>query len=285
VLNINIVIYVVLTALSIVFIDKLGIVLDPMVSLFYMALFATLFFNLISFKTIKSVYIRCYQQKALYLLVAITVGINWLCSISAPTMSDPFIYIAAYFITLSMSGFVAELIKKNQHHYTKNIIGLIVFTLCLVLLYRHYSVLAGRSVAVGIVYGIVSGVSAYFYALFSNKLCISACLSSAQILAVRFWPLLAVFMALDLYKGNLLVGLPDILILIGMSFLCLIIPIFFLQQAIKNIGVTNYAIAASATPVCTFLLYSSYIQQFNAINFLISTLITLVLVTLKLFQK
>src|SRR3990167_11237112 len=111
----SVILYMVLTALSFTFIDKLGDYVNPIFSLFCMTICATIWFNLINYKNLKNMYVKCINHKTLYLLLAITIGINWMCAIFAPNKSDPFVYIAACFMSSAICGLVLN--KNSQHKH------------------------------------------------------------------------------------------------------------------------------------------------------------------------
>lgn len=263
--------YVVLSAISFVFIDKVGSKIDPMLLLFMMVCISMLWFHAINIAKLKHIYSACLNDAWRFLWVMIFIGVNWLCSIYAPSNADPFIYLAANFVSQAMAGYIDNFIK------TKTKVALISFALLavsLVILYYNYHILAGRSVAIGIWLGVLGGFVGYFYSMLSARFQLKAQLSSTQVLAVRFW-LLLIGLGLYLeYRHQVIrCSVTEFVTLVGMAFLCLIIPIYFLQQALKKNGAQFIAKYAARTPLVIFILYSLSQREFNLGNFMVCLII------------
>lgn len=272
----------VFTAVSFTFIDKMGDLINPLFSLFFMALCATIWFNLVNYKNLTSLYKKCTQHKLSYLLVAFTIGINWLCSIFAPNKSDPFVYLAAGFMTIAICGFVSNP-KKSRFHFYIEWICAVLLVACMISMHYSYTMHHNKSTDIGLVLGIISGISGYYYIVLSNKFSKSANFSSSQILALRFWPLI-IILGIFIFSRHLASSLTwdSVFILLFMSFLSLIIPVFFLQQAITKFSASKLSVTLCITPVLTFFIYSISIKKLNIVNLGISLLITLVLILSKL---
>lgn len=109
-------VYVVLTAISFVFIDDLGDYINPFISLLCMAIIATVWFNLVNLKCLTNIYRLCIKNYKIYLMVTLLISINWLASITAPHYSDPFIYLSVYFMVLAICGFIARYFETKLNN-------------------------------------------------------------------------------------------------------------------------------------------------------------------------
>lgn len=279
-------IYVTLTSIAFVFIDKIGQRINSMLLLFMMALITMLWFHVINFGKIKQIYVACFTNVWLFLSLMIFIAINWICSIYAPSAADPFIYLAANFISQAIFGYVHVFIKTKSK---TSLLSMIALVICLIILYNNYEILDGRSIDVGMLLGGISGLMGYVYAIFSGKMHQRTDLSSTQILAVRFWFLvigLGIFIGYNYQLIHL--SLTNFFITIGMAFITLIIPIYFLQQTIKKNGAQVMAKMAARVPLVVFVLYSLSQLKFNWGNFVVCIAITIALRIpdlVKLFKK
>ena len=224
--------YAVFTATSIVFIDKLAEAIDPLVSLLFMVSGASIWFNLINFRHLARLYTICCSNHRAYFLIALVISINWIASIYAPHYGDPFIYLAIYFIILSICGLLASYWQSKSNIYL--ISCAILFITCIMLGF-FYKIDPDRNITIGFTLGIIGGISAYIYAFLSNKFIRKNGFTSSQLLAIRFLPLnLLLFFFLKFKHLSFNLHIHNIIFLIITTFISLIIPVYFYQQAIKN---------------------------------------------------
>ncbi|MCC2625707.1 MAG: hypothetical protein K0R14_1580 [Burkholderiales bacterium] len=272
---INVILYMVLTAISFTFIDKLGNVVNPLISLFFMSIYATIWFNAVNYKHLKQIYLKCCSQnRLLYIIVAINVGINWLCSIFAPHKSDPFIYLSVTFVTMAICGLVATQKETKTQFFIEW--GCIMLLASSVVLLRYgYEIHYNKNTDTGLILGCISGVTTYYYAVFSNKYSKENNFSSSQMLALRFWPLIIGLGCFILFRHITFTFTWHItFILLIISFLALIIPVYFLQKAIITIKTNSLSVILAITPVITFFIYSISIKKLNLTNLVVCLVIT-----------
>jgi len=267
--------YVVLTAISFVFIDKIGDHINPLFSLFVMSLIASIWFNIINVETIKHTYKACFNNKSLYFSMTFFIGINWLCSIYAPNRADPFVYLATVSAIRAMCGFIKLFIDHKSKH---SLLSVLLLAISLLILYKHYQMLGTKNIDIGIGLGILSGISGYYYLTTSYRLSIQNNLSSTQLLAIRFWPLVLSLGLFIIYQYSFSLGFNNFIILVFMAFITLIVPIYFYQQAIGKLGVISTILTVSFVPPCAFIIYVLYNHHFKPINFVVCLIITLALI-------
>jgi drug/metabolite transporter (DMT)-like permease len=265
--------YVVVSSISFVFIDKVGSKIDPLLLLFMMTCISMLWFHAINIAKLSQIYVACLNNFSIFLAMTVFIGINWLCSIYAPSSSDPFIYLSANFVAQVMIGYTDNFIKTKSK---LALISFILLAVALIILYYNYHISAGRNLALGMELGIIAGMMGYFYSVCSAKLQHLANLSSTQILAVRFWLLLiGLGFFLEHQQHGIHLSITDFFIIITMAFLCLIIPIYFLQQTVKKYGSQFAAIGSARVPLIVFILYSLSQKEFNLGNFMVCLAITI----------
>lgn len=278
----DILLYALFTAVSFTFIDKLDDAINPYILLFMMTLLASMFFNAINYKTIKKTYKVCWKHKSIYLAMTIAVGANWLCSIFAPNLADPFIYLAFGFLSASICGFIF-MKKETAFDVIIHVICILIFVMVILHTYLYYDIKKTRSLDIGLVLGIISGVCLYVYAHFSSVLAKKCDLSATQVLAVRPWPLL-LYIIIIILKDHISFSVVkshfDMIVL--MSVMTLVLPIYYLQSAIKKLGATKFSVFASMTPGVTFIVYSLDTRHMSKINLEIALIITAVLVFSKI---
>ncbi|MCE3269524.1 MAG: hypothetical protein K0R49_1778, partial [Burkholderiales bacterium] len=264
--------------MSFTFIDKLGNFVNPIISLFFMSIIATIWFNLINYKNLKSIYTNFLRNKRIFLMLSSMVGLNWLCSIFAPHKSDPFIYLSATFIVMAICGLVFKP-KKSKIHFYIEWISIILLISCMLLLRYNYAIHHTKDIDIGLILGTSAGITSYYYAVFSEKYSRLNSFSSSQILALRFWPLIIV-LGCHIFIRHIPISFTWNMfsVLLLMSFLTLIIPVFFLQQAIIRMKTNNLSFMLAMTPVITFIIYTVSIWKLNWTNFVICLLITLTLI-------
>lgn len=284
---IDAIIYCVFTAVSFVFIDKMGDHINPYLSLFVMTLIACIFFISINYKHLKLMGRTIIDNKTLYLIMCHMVGINWLCSIFAPHLADPFIYLSVLFIVTSILGLIF-IPKKNQAESLVHCALSIILMLLIIFIFMKYNILDGKNISLGIILGIIAGVTTYLYGLFSNKLSTRSSLSPSQVLGIRFIPLIIV-LSIIIFQPNSQIEISlkpnDSYIILFMAFISLIIPAYFLQVSFKKIGVMESALILGLIPGISFALYSIAIQYFIWINFFIALITTAVLILVKILPK
>lgn len=270
--------YCLFTAISFTFIDKLDDSMNPFISLFFMSIMSSLFFNTINYKHIKKMFRACINNKISYLIMGLSISINWLSSIFAPNVSDPFIYLTISFTTMAIFGFV--FIKKNKAiDYYVCSLSILALVLTLAYLHVHYYMDKSRSLNFGFIIGIISGIAAYAYGYSSNKLAKDSEMNALQTLAVRFWPLIILLFVIIKYKHiSISISLSDFNILLFMSVFTMIVPNYFNQSSLIKLGVAKRSMFIIITPLLTFIIYSLSMKNFNIENSILAIIITLVLV-------
>ena len=272
--------YVILSAVAFVFLDKLCSHVDPVTALFVMSGIALISFNLLCIKQLVKTYLACIKNKLLFLLMSLALGVDWLCLTYGTYLSDPFITMVALFVTVAFLGFV-KLYFTNCA--LSNLLGMLLLLFSVVVLYSTYQIKEAHHIVYGLILGTISGLAFFIYIILSDKLSKAGDLSTVQLLATRFWVLfIGSFFFLsfdDVYP----VIQENMVPLILISFGGLIIPIFFNQQAIKKLGPARSAILISFVPSVTYFFDSWYNHNYILENLVVCILITSALVLPKIF--
>ena len=119
-------IYVILSAISFVFLGKLCAQVDPVIALFVMSAIGLLCFNLLSLRNLRPAYAACLKYKRTYLAMAAALGLDWVSMLYASYLADPFIAMAALFIALALVGFGKLFISNRSVLYLISILLLCI---------------------------------------------------------------------------------------------------------------------------------------------------------------
>lgn len=273
-------IYVILSSVVFVFLDDLCKNVEPAMALFIMSGIAIACFNLLNVRAIKHTYSACVTEKWLFLMMSLSLGADWASLTYATYLSDPFVTMAALFVTLAFCSFF-HLFKQTGE--LSNMLSMLLLLISMVVLYETYQIKLSQHLVFGLLLGAVAGLAFFMYIFFSDKLAKRANLSTIEILATRFWILfLGSFFFLPI-KALYTTLKDNAFALIVVSFGALIIPIFFNQQAIKKLGPTRSSLLISFVPPMTYLFGSWYNKNLLLGNLFVCIIITIALILPKFF--
>ena len=268
-------IYVVISAISFVFLNKLVQHIDPVIALFVMSGIGIITFNFLSITKIKATYVTCFKNKLLFLAMSAALGLDWVCMLYASYLADPFVSLAGLFIFLGIVGF-SKLFLENKA--LTSLFSVVLLLISAITLFFSYKVNNSQHLGYGIILGAIAGMAFYVYIASSHRLSKIGNLSSMQILSTRFWVLFigsAIFVP---YTGILSIILHNLGSLILISYGSLIVPIYFNQQAIVKLGSALTSVFISFVPPVTYLSYALINQRFMLSNVIVCLIITIALV-------
>lgn len=271
----DVIIYVVVTAFSFVVLRGVCENIDPFITLFVMSITASLSFNLFSIKQIKSTYTVCFRNKWLYLTMSTALGLDWVCMLYSSYLSDPFIALAGLYIFLAILGFT-KLFWQTQKLINLFSIGLLLISI--IFLYYSYIVGPSSHLGYGILLGGLAGIGFYVYIVSSRILTIKGSLTNSQVLSTRFWVLVLIAATFMPYQHLIHLSLNELTKLILISYGALVIPIYFSQRAIMQLGSSLTSIFVGFVPPMTYLFNVLYTHKFILQNLIVCIIITLALV-------
>jgi hypothetical protein len=274
-------IYVIMTAISFVYLNKFCQQVDPVIALFAMSFIAIISFNLMSIKHIKATYMACWNNKLLFIIMSGALALDWTCMLFASYIADPFVSMAGLFIFLAIIGF-GKLFLENRA--ISNLLSVMLLIISAVILYSEYQVNSSGHLGLGILLGGVAGTVFYVYIASSSELVIRNNLSTMQVLATRFWVLFIGVTFFVPYQNLFPIIINNIIPLIIISYGSLIIPIYFNQQAIKKLGGALTSVFISFVPPVTYLFYVLYNHNMVWSNVFVCIVISIALVLPYLFK-
>ncbi len=156
-------------------------------------------------------------------------------------------------VIVSTIGYLFMFIEKKS--YT----SLFGFLATLILLTNYYIQFINYNLdsykAIGIASSIITGIFGYIYTKFSYKIYKKYDLSASQVLSIRFWLLLILTLSSMFFLDqHIEISFGAIFKLVILGFTVLIIPLYFSQISITNIGPNLTSIIIGVTPVLCFFL-------------------------------
>ena len=259
---IYIILYILSTALSVVFINQAAKTLPPPLTLFMGTLIAILFFHLINVTKLKQVYQQAWKSKRLWLKVMITIAGLWLCSIYGPALVAPAVMLVTYFSSACLLGVIFQYKQDKSFYLLIAATGILICTIFIVADYLNRESLSWH-IMLGIFLSILGGILNFIYGKQSYQLSKESQLSTTQILAIRFW-IVEIFCLILFPKAPLsYFNWHNTVIIITISLVSLILPIFFYLKGIFKIGIEKSAVLSVLIPATGYVLQSLVFHQHN----------------------
>lgn len=268
-------IYVIVSAISFVFLKDLCDNLNPVIALFFMSGVAIISFNILGIKKIKATYSICLNNKFLFVIMSASLGLDWTCMLYASYVADPFVAMSGLFIFLAIIGFLRLFWQTKKLSNLFSVALLICSTLSL---YFTYKIGSSAHLGYGIALGAIAGICFYIYIASSNILASQKGLTTIQVLATRFWALFIGATFFVPYNGLISILLHNFIPLLIISYGSLIIPIYFNQQAIVKLGSALTSVFISLVPPVIFIFNSLYNHTFVLGNAIVCSIITAALI-------
>lgn len=264
--------YVILTSLSLTFIHQAGHFIPPSLTLFISTIIAILFFHLINFKEIKSIYQKTWSAKGLWISMMISVAVIWLATIYGPTLISPSLFILLGFSLSCLLGIFFNYLKEKKWYLLVSGLGILIFSSWITIDYLNHFI--SNHVFVGMGLGLLSGLFFFIYSKQSHQLSNTSQLTTTQILAVRFW-LTLLLCALLLPTSPLhYLDIHSWMYILLICIVSLILPIFLLLKGILKIGAEKSSIICGLIPAITYVVQCLFTHQPHNIGILLLNLIT-----------
>ncbi len=260
---------VILTSLSMVLVHDAANFLPPALTLFVSTFIAILFFHLVNIKQIKHIYKKSWQMKKAWFKLMFTVALMWLASIYGPAYVPPAVFILHFFASMCLIGTCVSFGSEKDPYLAISGIGILICTLFITYDYLN-AVVISKYILLGIFLGLSGGVTAFLYLKQSHEFSRLNQFSATQVLAVRFW-LVEFFCLLLLPFASLhYLNFHNLLLITGIAFTSLILPIFMVMQSILKIGVQKSVIISGLIPATTYIMQSIFFHQFYTATLLLN---------------
>ena len=242
-------------ALAPIIIYFLGQSINHDILIFISALTAVSSFYLLNLGQNKKTYQRILKDRSIWLgltKVMLTTTVMWVAGFIIPLVYTPFIFVFSY---LGWPAFFGALVMaqstRKPVYLVQTLMIAITFGLFYVMTFASYSPIKS---ALGVLITMLTGLALYLYLRASKGLNLQG-VNSRQILALRYWLLLLLPLALIIYRNEFHLLTPMIIIKgITIGMLTLVLPLYFGQLCIEKFGSEKFALAMGFTPIVTLLL-------------------------------
>jgi hypothetical protein len=267
--------YVICTALSVIFIHLIGTRMPDMLLIFMSTSFAILFFNLHRWRSVSTTYRRIFKLPKALIFINLLMLFQWLGSFLLPIYFSPAAFIISLFSTLSL---LSSLMLYRSHKKTSHLVKLILLSLSLIGFYTmYYFVYPLASYLVFLFSSLSRGAIGYSYLRASAKLN-QQNFSAMEILSFRFWLLWLASLAYVIYDHQFaqfsIIMIPPTLLIAAVT---LIIPIYFSQKSIEKIGPDKSGLIFGFTPLAITLLENRVIKTPFDNNLIFSSSLLLII--------
>ncbi len=258
------ILYIILNGASVSMIHGIGntIPVDLMITL--SSFFALLFFHLLNYNNLISLYKKVWTVKRLYFKTIIVFLIMWIVCFLIPIYYTPAILM---FFATAWPACIGAYYQYKKTKLTYNLyvsLSILVAICCFYIsLYNVYPftkyifLLFGASLA---------GLTMFLYATLSYQMNEKG-FKPTEILAVRFILLFIIPLAWSFKTGSIhKIDFHTIYLTLALSFASLIIPIYCSQRSILNIGPNFHSIAMGLTPFVAFCFESILIKSHTGIK-------------------
>ncbi len=253
------ILYIVLTAISVVYINKLGQFIPDDLLMLLGSFYAIIFFHAINIKNIPNTYKKALAIKPLLFLLLFTFLIAWVFTIIIP------IYYTPALLVFFFMAWPACLGSYFQYQHTKSKMDLIRSILIALLIGGFYICLGFIYKMPQYLYLLISltvvGFAGFWYLRLSFKMN-QLNFNATEILSIRFWLLFLIPLIITIYNGHIHLITSHILIdTFILSFISMIIPVYCSQISIQKIGPNIHSMLVGLTPFVAFLFESVLVSR------------------------
>jgi hypothetical protein len=244
--------YVICTAISVIFIRLIGTRMPDMLLIFMSTSFAILFFNVHRWKSVTDIYARIIKLRTAFIVINTLMLIQWFGSFLIPVYFSPAAFIISLFSILSLlSSYMLYRAQKKK----SQLIKLLLLSLSLISFYIMYGFSYPGMLYLIFLFSTLSvGIVGYTYLRVSAKLN-QQNFTAIEILSFRFWLLWLVSLAYVLYDHQFaqldFIMIPQTLLIATVT---LIIPIYFSQKSIEKIGPDKSGLIFGFTPLAITMM-------------------------------
>ncbi|QUM80339.1 DMT family transporter [Moritella sp. 5] len=263
-----------LFSISFVFMSQVVKTVDPVLSTLITYGFAALFFILININNLSELTLIAKGNVKVMVKINVSTLVNTFLAFYVMLYVSPIVYIIVFFSGLS---FFSVLFKQDRNKL--NITStLSVFTLSIMTSILISDAAIGKTV-VGILLTLISTFFALQYMKDSAVLHSNLGVKVSQVLALRFFLVIAICGSYSIYDSafSTLVS-SDLFLLVFISIIGSIIPLFLMQAAIKKLGVSLTAQFTPFTPIiCLIFMILVEGTSFTALEIMSICAMTLLL--------
>jgi len=282
--------YVIVSAISNVFINHTTRSIDPIVTLFYSSIFTIIFFSILNFRELNKNISLIKENKKSIIWLNILNAIIWFVIFYSLKVLSPSVFSCLFLGAIPINLFIIELRNSKtgkKNNFTIATLLLSIFLLMLLLVYQDIS----RTNMVQILrYGtlvtVVGGIVAAFIMKISKKLA-DKNLPASLVVSLRFYGLLIISILIIISNQSQLLIKPIALLeLLALALTSMAFPLFLLQKALKTLNPLYTSIIITVIPILTYLLQvlTGY-YTFSIVKFGITIIFSSLLVILTYLKR
>lgn len=257
-------IYSFVTALSVIMIGQVTRQFNPILSLLFSVLLSTVYFHILNWNTIPTIYCQLNNYKRLGLAMCLIVAIVWFCTFYSISLTGPFSFIMVYFTIPAILSNILLLYQNRQNYRHKlSILILSISIICYITLHANYATNFIQDIK-GMFLAALGGLTGFAYLKLSYRFQQKTQLTATQILAIRSYVIIVLFPLLvpsSAYKQFFQTSIRGWLLLAFLTFLTFIIPVYCNQKGIQQVGVEKHAIIIASCPIFAYILSQIFIKD------------------------
>lgn len=262
--SIFVVIYCLLTAGSAVYVSDVESIVHPFVTVFYSFLFGTIFYNLFNLKKEKRIFQKTLKNLKTVTKLNITTVFNWLLLFYPLKFIEPTvgisIYVAIRPITTFFLTFKDYSTKKEK--LTELFFCLIIAFVLMLIIYDDFSrITDSTSELINIFLVVIAAISGSLTSIYAFDLSKKNFVTS-QVLSVRFILLIISSLILAFVNSyTIYITEPTFLRLLVVTIISVVLPMYFLQKGLENVGPMLVAYLIPFIPIFTCLIQIFYFHE------------------------
>ena len=281
--------YVIVSAISNVFINHTTRSIDPIVTLFYSSIFTIIFFSILNFGELNKNLSLIKENKKPILWLNILNAIIWFVIFYSLKVLSPSVFSCLFLGAIPISLFMIELRNSRTSKKNNFIIAILLFSIFILMLLLVYQDINSENILLILKYGtlvtVVGSVVAAFIMKISKELA-DKNLPASLVVSLRFYGLLIISILIIISnQSQLLIKSTVLLELLILALTSMAFPLFLLQKALKTLNPLYASIMITVIPILTYLLQilTGY-YTFSIVNFGITIAFSLLLIILT-YQK
>lgn len=250
--------YVIMSAISHVFINHTTRSIAPIVTLFYSSIFTIIFFSILNLGELTENIVLIKQNKQSILWLNLLNAIIWFVIFFSLKVLSPAVFACLFLGAIPINLFLLGLSKSKASHksnMTTALLLLTMFILMLLLVAQDMSAANSfQTLKYGAIVTIIGGIVAAFIMKISKELA-NKNLSASLVVSLRFYGLLLISLMLVISNPSQLLVHPIVLAeLFALALISMALPLFLLQKALKTLSPLYASIIITAIPILTYFL-------------------------------
>ncbi len=282
--------YVIISAISPIFVNHTTRSIEPIVTLFYSSIFTIIFFSILNLGELTENIVLIKKNKRSILWLNVLNAIIWFVIFFSLQVLSPAVFACLFLGAIPINLFLLELRKSkasNKSNITTAMLLLTMFILMLLLVSQDMSEANSFQILkYGAIVTIIGGIVAAFIMKISKELA-NENLSASLVVSLRFYGLLLISLMFVLSNPSQFLVNPIVLAeVFALALISMALPLFLLQKALKTLSPLYASIIITTIPILTYFLQliTGY-YSFSIVKLGIIILFSLSLIVLTYLKK